>query len=162
MLAAVLLGIALGTLLSVAIVWLRPVPTGIAQVELVELHRDRAAGPSWVLDLEIDRSGYPFLIHLDDAGRPSLLFPDGAVTAIGAGERIRLPDATGQRGWRSPGGELWVTVSGTPYVPVDQLFALAEHAAGNAGTDAEAVVAAREVLRNRLGPGVVVDLPDLD
>lgn len=159
---AVLVGIALGTVFSLAIVWLRPVPTGIAEVQLVELHRDRAGGPSWVLDLVADRTGYPFLIHLDESGRPSLLFPEGAVTPVQPGERYRLPDATGQRAWRNPGGEVWVTLSASPYLAFDRVFALAERAASDADTDQEARRAARAVLRRQLGPGVRVQMPELD
>ncbi|RKZ15853.1 hypothetical protein DRQ53_07885 [bacterium] len=157
-----LLGVTLGTLISAAIVWLRPLPTGIAEVEIIELHNDRAAGQSWVLELEADRTGYPFLIHLDKAGRASLLFPEGEIMAIGPGERRRLPDASGQRGWRNAGGEIWVTLSSTPYLALDRLFAMTERAADDATTEAAARRAARKVLRRQLGPGVTVRLPDGD
>lgn len=156
---AVLLGLVIGTAVSAAVVWLRPVPTGIAHVELIELHRDRSAGPSWVVELEADRTGYPFLIHLDEAGRPSLLFPDGPVTEVFAGEKRTLPDATGQRAWRSPGGEIFVALSGTPYVALDRVLTRTEQAALGAGSLAAARRAAREALSEQLGPGVFVDLP---
>jgi hypothetical protein len=158
-LLAVLVGLVLGTAISAAIVWLRPIPTGIAEVELIEIDPDRKTGSSWVLELEVDRAGYPFLIHVDDVGRPSLLFPDGDVTALDAGERRRLPDNTGRRAWRSPGGEVFVTLSGTPYLSLDGLFRKAERAAADTSSDEAAVRAVRRVLRKQLGPGVFLELP---
>jgi hypothetical protein len=161
---AVGLGLVLGTLLSAAIVWLRPVPTGIADVELIELDDDGTPGHSWVLELEVDRSGYPFLIHLDRHGTPSLLFPDGEIAQFSAGERRRLPDDSGQRAWRSPdgdvGGEVFVALSGTPYLRLDRVIARAERAAVEASSDAEARRIVRGVLRKQIGPGVIVELPD--
>ena len=161
---AIGLGLVLGTLVSVAIVWLRPIPTGIASVELIEFADDGTAGHSWVLELEVDRSGYPFLVHLGRDGTPSLLFPDGEITQFAAGERRRLPDDTGQRAWRSPdgavGGEIFVTLSGTPYLAMDRLIARAERAAVEASSDSEARRIVRKVLRTQLGPGVIVELPE--
>ena len=52
-------------------------------------------GSSWVLQLEVDRKSYPFLVHVDDAGMPSLLFPDGDVTSLDAGEQRQLPKQLG-------------------------------------------------------------------
>jgi hypothetical protein len=160
-LIAVLTGLVLGSAISAAIVWLRPVPTGIADVEIIELTR-RDHGSSWVMEVEAERAGYPYLIHLDDAGQPSLLFPDGAVAALDVGERRRLPDSTGQRAWRSPGGEVFVMISGTPYLALDRLFDRAERAAAGADTDADAVRAVRRVIREQLGPGVFVELPEVN
>jgi hypothetical protein len=157
---AVLTGLVLGAAISAAIVWLRPVPTGIANVEIIEVaHRGPAS--SWVMELEAERSGYPFLIHVDDAGTTSLLFPDGEVLPVDVGERRRLPDAIGHRAWRSPGGEVYVVISGTPYLALDRLFSRAERAAAKADTDAEAVRAVRKVIRQQLGPGVFVELPEV-
>ena len=159
-LLAVATGLVLGAGISAAIVWLRPVPTGIADVEIIEVaHRGPAS--SWVMELEAERAGYPFLIHLDDAGQPSLLFPDTEVAALDAGERRRLPDSTGQRAWRSPGGEVFVMISGTPYLALDRLFSRAERAAARADSDADAVRAVRRVIRDQLGPGLFVELPEL-
>jgi len=161
---AIGLGLVLGTLVSVAIVWLRPIPTGIASVELIEFDDDETPGHSWVLELEVERSGYPFLIHLERDGTPSLLFPDGEIAQLSAGERRRLPDDTGQRAWRSPddavGGKVFVTLSGTPYLALDRVIARAERAAVKASSDAEARRIVLDVLRKQLGPGVVVELPD--
>lgn len=158
-LLAVLTGVVLGTAISAAIVWLRPVPTGIADIEIIELEH-RGPGCSWVMELEAERKGYPFLIHVDDRGMPSLLFPDTEVTALDVGERRRLPDATGQRAWRSPGGEVFVMISGTPYLALDRLFTRAERAAAKADSDHEAIRAVRRVLRDQLGPGIFVELPE--
>ena len=159
-LLAVLTGLVLGAAISAAIVWLRPIPTGLADVEIIELTR-RGSGSSWVMEVEAERAGYPFLIHVDDTGQPSLLFPDGQVAALDVGERRRLPDPTGQRAWRSPGGEVFVMISGTPYLALDRLFNRAERAAARADTDDEAVRAVRRVIRDQLGPGVFVELPDV-
>jgi len=157
-LLAVLTGLVLGAAISAAIVWLRPIPTGLADVEIIELARhDR--GSSWVMEVEAERAGYPFLIHVDDSGQPSLLFPDGEVAALDVGERRRLPDSTGQRAWRSPGGEVFVMISGTPYLALDRLFNRAERAAAKADTNADAVKAVRRVIRDQLGPGLFVELP---
>jgi hypothetical protein len=158
---AVLLGLVLGSAISALVVWLRPIPTGIAHVELIELDPDHRAGGSWVLELEVERAGYPFLIHVDDGGMPSLLFPDGEAPSLVAGERRRLPDATGRRAWRSPGGEVFVTLSGTPFLRLDQVIVRAEKAAADAGSDAAALRAVRKVLRKQLGPGVFVELPEV-
>lgn len=157
---AVLLGLVLGSLVSLVILRMRPVPTGIAHVELVELHRDRRAGPSWVIDLEAEREGYPFLIHIDDSGHPSVFFPDDRVTRLTAGERTRLPDPDGHRAWRSGGGELFVMLSGTPNLPLEQLLIRADQAALAADSGDDAREAAREVLRDYLGPGVLLRLPE--
>lgn len=157
---AVLTGLVLGAAISAAIVWLRPVPTGIADVEIIEVaHRGPVS--SWVMELEAERAGYPFLIHVDDEGTTSLLFPDGEVLPVDVGERRRLPDATGHRAWRSPGGEVFVMISGTPYLALDRLFSRAERAAAKADSDTEAVEAVRKVIRKQLGPGVFVELPEV-
>lgn len=157
---AVLVGLILGSLISTVVLWMRPASTGIADLDLVELHDDRSAGRSWVVELEATRSGYPFLIHLDDAGHPSLFYPDGPVTEIYPGERRRLPDATGQRAWRSPGGQLFVALSATPHPPLELVFDRAERAALRETDPGAALRAAREVLSDQLGPGVVLDLPE--
>ena len=161
---AIGLGLVLGTIVSIAIVWFRPIPTGIATVEVIELGKDSGPGRSWVLELEVERSGYPFLIHLDADGMPSLLFPDGEITRLDAGERRRLPDATGHRAWRSlegeGGGAVFVTLSGTPYLALDRVIARAERAALQASSEEAAHRIVREVLRKQLGPGVIVQLPD--
>jgi hypothetical protein len=160
---AIGLGLVLGTIVSVAIVWFRPIPTGIATVEVIELGKDSGPGRSWVLELEVDRSGYPFLVHLDEDGMPSLLYPDGEITRLDAGERRRLPDATGHRAWRRlggvGGGEVFVTLSGTPYLALDRVIARAERAAAQASSEDAARRVVREVLRKQLGPGVIVQLP---
>lgn len=161
---AIGLGLVLGTVISVAIVWLRPTPTGIAAVEVIELGEDSGPGRSWVLELEVERSGYPFLIHMDEEGMPSLLFPDGEITRLDAGERRRLPDPTGHRAWRSlegeGGGEVFVTLSGSPYLALDRVIARAERAAVQASSQRAARRIVRQVLRKQLGPGVIVQLPD--
>ena len=152
---AIGLGLVLGTLVSVAIVWFRPVPTGIASIDVIELDQDGGPGRSWVLELEVERSGYPFLIHLDGEGMPSLLFPDGEITRFDAGERRRLPDATGHRAC-----EVFVTLSGTPYLALDRVIARAERAAAQTSSGSAARRVVRKVLRKQLGPGVIVELPD--
>jgi hypothetical protein len=158
---AVLTGLVLGALISVAIVWLRPVPTGIAEVAIIELEH-RGASRSWVMELEADRAGYPYLIHVDDHGLASLLFPDQEIQAIDVGQRRRLPDETGHRAWRSPGGEVFVMISGTPYLALDRVLSRTERAAAGADTDADAVRAVRKLLREQLGPGVFVELPEIN
>ena len=81
------------------------------------------------MELEADRAGYPYLIHVDDHGLASLLFPDQEIQAIDVGQRRRLPDETGHRAWRSPGGEVFVMISGTPYLALDRVLSRTERAA---------------------------------
>jgi hypothetical protein len=160
---AVLVGLVLGTLVSLAIVFLRPAPTGISHARIVRLEADGSPGQPWLLELEVDRSGYPYLIHVDGEGHPSLLFPDGRIAQFDPGRSHRLPDDDGHRAWRSEatdsGAELFVMLSGTPYLPVDRVIERAERAADGASSARSAHERVKKALRDQLGPGVFVALP---
>lgn len=143
----------------------RPSGTGIANLAVVYLDLPSAssgAGRPYVLDLELEKDGYPLILHLDADGLPSILFPIGAPTRLSAGRKVRLPDPSGSATWwTAPGesaGTLMVAIETASPQSAERLLELAERAASRAPDAESAKESVRRVLRDRLGPAVVAEL----
>lgn len=142
----------------------RPVHSGIASVSVLFLEAGEASGPGrpFVLELELERDGYPVILHVDADGLPSVLFPFSTPTRLSAGRRIRLPDPSGSATWWAPlgvdAGTLLIAMESDSPHSTDRLLELAERAAAQAPDAATAKESVRRVLRDRLGPAVVAEL----
>ena len=160
---SIALGLVLGAILATVLVGLRPEDTGIAEVDVVFLD---AAGPGpgapYVVELELEREGYPVVVHVDRDGLPSLLFPASRPMRLPPGMKVRLPDPHGAATWWSAagedGGSLLVAIAERPPADTDRLLDLAERAASRADDAAGARDEVRAVLRRRLGPPVSTEI----
>lgn len=147
----------LGAFVAVTVLSMRPRPTGIASLQLLVVAED-GPGVGYAVDMESLRDGYPVVVHVDEDGFPSLLFPTGDVALLPAGHRVRLPDPLGSAAWWSPAltTETVLTVlAERPPVDVDRLVELVERAAARADDADDALRNVESVLRRRLGEPVV-------
>lgn len=148
-------GVILGVFVSVVIDILRPRETGLVAADIVMLEDGGPApGSSYVLEIEPAREGYPVVLHVDEDGFPSLLFPTNGIARLGAGHRTRLPDPGGNTTWwvgPDQQGTLLTVLAENPPSDVDRLVELVERAAARADDPDEALDSVISVLRRRLG-----------
>lgn len=152
-----LVGVLLGVLLAVTLPSLRARPTGIASLDLVVFTEAAGPGVSYAVDFECERAGYPVVVHVDDDGFPSLLFPVAGTARVEAGQQLRLPDPYGQATWWAGANDtatLLTVLAEQPVGDVDRLVELVERAAARADDPGRALRNVESVLRRRLGEPV--------
>ena len=163
---SVALGVILGVFASVVIDILQPRETGLVAADILMLETGGPApGSSYVLELETAREGYPVVVHVDEDGFPSLLFPTNGIARLGPGLRTRLPDPGGNTTWwvgPDQQGTLLTVLAENPPSDVDRLVELVERAAARADDPEQALDSVIRVLRQRLGEPLALRLRTAD
>jgi hypothetical protein len=150
------------TLLLAAGWWFWNAPRGVEIREFVlRPYATTEASPSretrpWFAEIELEQNGYLLLVHLDESGWPTAMFPIGGAIAVAGGERLRLPDPDRGVAWTlgpAPRTQdfLAAATSGRN-VDFQDLIRELEREAGRAPTPEESRARVIEVLEARMGP----------
>lgn len=113
-------------------------------------------GSPYVLRFALRQNACPVVVHVDDVGNPSLLFPDRDALPVAGGELVHLPPLGSGQAWMlgDEPGRQWFFLAARPDLNLDPTALLDELEREGRKAHGKAAEVAREVeriLRKRVG-----------